>query len=543
MDPLRSQPLQLRGTANATPMSEEQEGSEMVYVPEPKRRFLKAGLSRIAKRAERNDDEALRTTFVELADLSIRLLNDENQVLFGRRGTGKTHALVHLHQAIQAKRTTAVLVDLRTIGSAGGYYLAASDGVSLAALRIIVDLLSEIHGELFRTSIRLMEEQDVTQLVRGMDQLAEAVSALSIDGTTLQGAELTETVSGDARGRVTGSVQPHISLSWGTSQSETRSSARSESGIERPSLNFSSVAKAFNEILPALPDGRLWILLDEWSALPFDVQPIVADFIRRCLLPCRGLVLKVAAVEQRSRFWDSSPNGYVGLELGADIFAGVDLDDYLAVGLKRRHADLKFYETLVLNHLVSVSNYADVRDLNSSEFSEVFPGFRAAVYFSAGIPRDLLSIVGLAAMRSSSSDDVQFHDVALAARQFFIHEKEKQARWTPRTRALSTTLRDFVEAGHQRFLVDRDHSHSNAELLELLDQRIIHLLDRGVGPRGKYDVFAVDLGMIADELSEESFLPNRKNPWVNWDHVKTSQKFAPVLSQDDGRIRWHSPDS
>lgn len=101
---------------------------------------------------------------------------------------------------------------------------------------------------------------------------------------------------------------------------------------------------------------------------------------------------------------------------------------------------------------------------------------------------------------------------AVPARSAGLHslqEKEAQARLDPRTRALSTALRDLAEQGDRRFLIDRDHSCAIEAPLDLLDQRVIHLMGRGVGPRGQYDLFALDLGMFSDILAERHRCPHR----------------------------------
>lgn len=45
------------------------------------------------KRAERASNEILEATFVDSAPLFELLSTTNNQVIYGRRGTGKTHAL------------------------------------------------------------------------------------------------------------------------------------------------------------------------------------------------------------------------------------------------------------------------------------------------------------------------------------------------------------------------------------------------------------------------------------------------------------------
>lgn len=48
-----------------------------------------------------------------------------------------------------------------------------------------------------------------------------------------------------------------------------------------------------------------------------DLQPLLADLVRRCMLPIPGVTVKIGAIEQRSRFRIADENGYLGIEVGA----------------------------------------------------------------------------------------------------------------------------------------------------------------------------------------------------------------------------------
>ena len=53
------------------------------------------------KRAERASNEILEATFVDFAPLFDLLSAKNNQVIYGRRGTGKTHALKYLAKQVE----------------------------------------------------------------------------------------------------------------------------------------------------------------------------------------------------------------------------------------------------------------------------------------------------------------------------------------------------------------------------------------------------------------------------------------------------------
>ncbi len=81
-----------------------------------------AAFLRLSRRAERVDRPKLIETFVEVGPLLPLLSSSDHQVIFGRRGTGKTHALLYLASRSADQGDVPVYVDMRTIGSTGGLY-------------------------------------------------------------------------------------------------------------------------------------------------------------------------------------------------------------------------------------------------------------------------------------------------------------------------------------------------------------------------------------------------------------------------------------
>ena len=53
-------------------------------------------LIKLLKRAETNESDTIIETFVDIGPISAILSNKNNQIIYGRRGTGKTHALIYL---------------------------------------------------------------------------------------------------------------------------------------------------------------------------------------------------------------------------------------------------------------------------------------------------------------------------------------------------------------------------------------------------------------------------------------------------------------
>jgi Cdc6-like AAA superfamily ATPase len=76
----------------------------------------------LTKRAETADPATLVQTFVDIGTLLPSISTRDNQVVFGRRGTGKTHALVYALETAKSTGALTVYVDLRAAGSSSSIY-------------------------------------------------------------------------------------------------------------------------------------------------------------------------------------------------------------------------------------------------------------------------------------------------------------------------------------------------------------------------------------------------------------------------------------
>ncbi|MBN9463516.1 MAG: hypothetical protein J0H00_20085 [Burkholderiales bacterium] len=116
-------------------------------------RDLNTVLLKLAKRAETYDRQHIIDSFVDIGPLFTLLSNPDSQVLFGRRGTGKTHVLGYLANEIQRRGAIAVQLDMRTIGSTGGIYFDAKLSLAERATRLLVDVLCAIHDRLLTEAL------------------------------------------------------------------------------------------------------------------------------------------------------------------------------------------------------------------------------------------------------------------------------------------------------------------------------------------------------------------------------------------------------
>lgn len=125
-------------------------------------------------------------TFVDANALFARLSGRDDQIVFGRRGTGKTHALLYLAETLRERGQTVVYVDLRLLGSTGGIYSDAGIPVAEAGTRLLLDALHQVYDELLDQLLDGADGEDAAsdQALTRLDRLSEAISDVAVVGET-----------------------------------------------------------------------------------------------------------------------------------------------------------------------------------------------------------------------------------------------------------------------------------------------------------------------------------------------------------------------
>jgi hypothetical protein len=485
---------------------------------------LNQALLRIPRRAENSARHMVSSTYVEAGSLAALLHSSDHQILYGRRGTGKTHALLHLSDLVTGLGDVAIYVDLRTIGSAGGLHADTTLPASERGTRLLIDTLEEVHDGLLGMAME-RDIDDPTGLLHGLDQLAEAATTVKVVGEV----ERETTIGGSAESVRSAEVSMASMAGLKAAASSRRSvSAQSRlrrTGVEQHQVMFGPLSRAVRGIVRSLGTARLWLLLDEWSSVPKDLQPFLADLLRRAVLPVGGLTVKIAAIERRSRFAAPSGSGdYVGIEVGSDAASSVDLDSFLVFHNSETQAK-EFFARLFHNH-TSVWLRTMVREPppNAERFVEDCfrrGAFTELVRAAEGVPRDAINIAALAAQHAHDKP-IGIADVRRAARDWFQRDKKTAIDGNQNARTALRALVDEV-IGHRRartFIVDQLAHERDGVLEDLHDARLLHLLRRGIAdpnhPGALYDGFAIDYGCyVSLMLDNTKFQVRGRADWIN----------------------------
>ena len=462
----------------------------------------------IQRRAEAVDRQTLVQTFVDIGPLFRVLSSRDHQIVYGRRGTGKTHALLYL--AEQAKKDPAIpiYVDLRYIGSSGGLYGDASVPIPQRATRLLLDVLGSIHESLLAYAVDA--SLDLSAVGPALDNLAAAATEVEVVGETQR--ESTRIEGNERQSSTTDSLslqnKPAVEFS-STSTSKTSSESQTrlaESGTQRYRVHFGSTSKALARLVQASKEARLLFILDEWSAIPLDLQPYLADLIRRAIFPVSGITVKIAAIEQRSNFKTGTPVDYTGIEIGADASADVDLDDYMVFDNNAEKA-VQFFQELIFRHYKSEATPKPEFDTSEQLIQSAFTqsnAFEDFVKAAEGVPRDAFNVLSIAAQRNMD-EKISIPTIRVAARTWYQRDKEGAIRSNPDAQDLLHWIIDKVIA-HRRaraFLLKSNMRHPLIDAL--FDARLLHVIKRSISgqeqPGVRYDAYKLDYGCYVDLLA------------------------------------------
>lgn len=448
----------------------------------------------------------------------------DHQVLYGRRGTGKTHAFGYLASVATSRADIAISIDLRSVGSPNGVF-GVDDGDSPIprATRLLIDLLHEIREALLDAVIANEELVEDGQFITRVDDLFATITNIKISGEVEQSSEAESKESNAARSSfeiimgATPSVGAHLSAE---DRIEDRKNLKeTRKGSEQITLNFTQVARALRKLADTLTSRRIWLLLDEWSSVPLDLQPYLSSFIVRCIAPLNCFTVKIAALEQQTRFRVAKDDYLIGLELGADAGANVNLDDFM-VYEGNEEKSREFFLNLFYRHLAEdvdipcIDGLDEPNDLIRVGFTEK-SAFNELVRAAEGVPRDALYIAARAARRAGTGK-ISMQLIRAAARDWYQDDKARAVEANAKAYQLLQWITDSVirDKRARAFLVDEKYSRDPL-LLALYEARVLHIVRHGYSaqdqPGERYDVWLIDYGSYVDLLHTKyaplAFLP------------------------------------
>lgn len=465
------------------------------------------------KRAERTSSDLLVATFVDSAPLFDLLSTTNNQVIYGRRGTGKTHALKFLSEQVIKTGGLPIYLDLRSVGSNGSIYGDTSKSLAERASVLVIDVLTAMHDELYQVALAKIDAApNPGEITIRVDDFARSISTVEVKGITE--TEKQEAAATSAQTDIGASIKAEpAKLKLGaifksaTDQKVSNSESIKRSGQEAIHLNFGSVMTALSGLLGVLGASRVWLLIDEWSEIPIDLQPYLADLLRRTVLPVNTITVKIAAIEHRSHFTVMRGRGeYIGVELGADMAADLNLDDFLVFENNQNKAT-NFFKNLIFKHYATAEDALPEIDTADKLVQLAFtqtPVFEEMVRAVEGVPRDALNLAAKIASRAFGQKIAMQH-VRAAARDWYQQDKASVIKGSEElSLLLDHIIGEVIGARRARAFLFASNVR-DARIDQLFDSRLLHVLKKNISshdePGARYDVYKIDYGCYVDLIN------------------------------------------
>ncbi len=476
------------------------------------------------------------------------LSSRDHQIVYGRRGTGKTHALAYLAEQESSRNLASVYVDLRNIGSSGGLYGDPSIPLPQRATRLTLDLVAAIHDELLNASLTL--NFDLSQVGPALDELASASTEIEVLGETKVESSVTGSDTSEHSSQVQLRLEHASAVTIGSSLKHNSAMGTemriSQAGNSQYRLHFGRVSNALSKVVEALPSRTLLVILDEWSTVPLELQPYLADLVRRAFFPITGLTVKIAAIEQRTNFKLGKGSDYTGIEVGADASADVDLDDYMVFDNNEERA-VQFFKELVFSNYRSENvgtneswpkpEFDTADDLIQAAFTQ-HNAFDDFVKSAEGVPRDAFNVLSIAAQRGMD-ERISIPTIRVAARTWYQRDKEAAIRSNPDAQDLLNWIIDEVIAHRKAraFLLRTNTKHPLIDAL--FDARLLHVVKKSISGQEeagvRYDAYKLDYGCYVDLLTTKAAPTGLLVSEVSNDDLKAGT--VPVPNDDYRAIR------
>ena len=429
-------------------------------------------------------------TYVDVGGNLARFSSAQHQVLFGRRGSGKSSLLVHsLQQAKLDKEFFATY-----IGSDETKRLGFPDVLVWLVLNVLKGLPgakrkiwnfwpTELHRHISELT-KLLEDPETSQVSSTNQETSSSNQSVDIQ-------------KGPGKAGL------------GSSREKTRSSTQTYTGtklvwLERHLNDFKEVIKT------ATPDESLRgiILIDDFYLIRRDLQPEVIDYIHR-LLRGTNLYIKIATIRHRTtlRKFESQT---IGVELSQDVEE---------ISLDKTFEDFEGTHRFLHSILEKISKEIDANMEVSALFNSGAP--RALTLASGGVPRDFLNIF-VEAVRLSVRDNkldrltpTYIYKAAstLSYQSKKANIKEEAGFDSDKLERLFSDLVLFClkEKRKTVFLVKHEDIHNYSEAYELLQQlmdfKLIHIVasdtSAASGRGGRFAAYVLDCSIFMD--------PRRRN--------------------------------
>lgn len=429
----------------------------------------------------------VRPVYVDVGQNLARLGAPQHQIIFGRRGSGKSCLLIEYLRTAPKSKVTPI-------------YVLADEFKRLAYPDILIRLLVEILEALSRRRPwyrRLFSRRHST---RSAAKELRALLDVAVESDVSEGRELRS--SDEVSATVNAGALGAAKLGSTTGDARSRTARFRERKIDTLERHLRDYKDGIVQVTNEWRSSRGCVLVDDFYLVPREWQADVIDYLHR-LLRDTDVYLKVATIRHRTTLLKNHPQT-VGVELAQDVEE---------INLDRTLEDLEETQEFLIRMLRSMGERVGVTDV-----SQLFnpDALQALTLASGGVPRDFLTVfvhAVEAAETEKKSHWITPKHVYKGAGRLSYQTKLKHLREDADSDAggLERVLVDLMqfclkEKRKTGFLVSQEetqrHAREHELIQQLMDFKPIHVLEPDTsaasGRAGRYEAYTLDFSLFME---------------------------------------------
>ena len=429
----------------------------------------------------------VRPIYVEVGDHLDRIGAQQHQIIFGRRGSGKSCLLVEYFSSAPDHGVHPV-------------YILADEFKRLAYPDILIRLLIEILDALSKTQPWyrrwLFRKHPATMAATDLRSLLDQAEEREV----AEGKEKRR--SGEASAGIGVESVGKTAIGGHTETANSRTATYREKKIDHIERHLREYKNAIQHTTMKWKRKRGCVLVDDFYLIPREWQPDVVDYLHR-LLRDTDVYLKVATIRHRTSLLKNRPHT-IGVELAQDVEE---------INLDRTLEDLEETQAFLFQMLNSMGERAGVARVGDLFNPDALQGLTLA---SGGVPRDFLTVFVHAAEKAVAEGRPRWITptyVYKGAGRFSYQTKLRHLREDAAGDAggLERVLVDLMnyclkEKHKTGFLISQEEAQRNVReheyIQQLMDFKLIHVVEPDTsaasGRPGRYEAYTLDFSLFME---------------------------------------------
>lgn len=466
------------------------------------------------------------------------LLKDENQVIMGRRGTGKTtlfKAFTYYINKIEPnteRKAWYISLD-ECVPNALELESNSADDVSVYILKcFLLKLLDFLYNSLDKfekdkSSILRNTDLVVIDCSKKIDKVENLILSLEelIEGTPKESSNITKvneekatnssfglSLSRERRSKAKGS----LNAKW----TGTRKIVVQNSKEYLYKIDLRAIRNTIIQIFYELGYKKVYICLDEFNLIDrrttVSLQSRLAQLMKELFFGSSLFVVKIANVWNESRM-QKRDGEREGLELGHDIFWNHDLDLDTMFDHDNQKAQKFFVDYIVNNLLLNIEiednsrkAYVESEEFKSQLMEQLFAkdALKCLVCGSQGVPRIFGEVLGECLKEIKAADYEKKITVEIVSKGIVSNYNTNIRKSIPYDSILYTAIDDYVFQHLKRFFIVRivDYNKGKKYFDALVAANALHQCPAEQLPRkmkNRYKLFFVHYGNYLEAVGNQ----------------------------------------